>query len=59
MVKDELRANCADMVTGHGDRRTASELHKQEVISAFESSSLSGPAFARQCGIKYPTFASA
>ena len=32
--------------------------YKQEVIAAFESSSLSGPVFARQCGIKYPTFAS-
>jgi transposase-like protein len=30
---------------------------KREVVAAFESSSLSGPAFARQCGIKYPTFA--
>ena len=30
---------------------------KREVVSAFESSSLSGPAFASQCGIKYPTFA--
>lgn len=31
--------------------------YKQEVIAAFESSSLSAPAFAEQCGIKYPTFA--
>ena len=31
--------------------------YKSEVVAAFESSSLSGPAFARQCGIKYPTFA--
>ena len=31
--------------------------HKQEVLEAYESSSLSAPAFARQCGIKYPTFA--
>jgi len=31
--------------------------YKQEVLAAYESSSLSGPAFARQCGIKYPTFA--
>jgi transposase-like protein len=30
---------------------------KQEVVAAFESSSLSAPAFARQCGVKYPTFA--
>jgi len=31
--------------------------YKQEVLDAFESSSLSAPVFARQCGIKYPTFA--
>jgi transposase len=33
--------------------------YKQEVVAAFESSSLSAPAFARQCGIKYPTFKAA
>ncbi|MGL4400149.1 MAG: IS66 family insertion sequence element accessory protein TnpA [Luteolibacter sp.] len=31
--------------------------YKLQVLDAFESSSLSAPAFARQCGIKYPTFA--
>lgn len=31
---------------------------KAEVLAAFEASSLSGQAFAEQCGIKYPTFAS-
>jgi len=31
--------------------------YKQQVLDAFESSSLSAPAFAKQCGIKYPTFA--
>ena len=31
--------------------------YKHEVLEAYESSSLSAPAFARQCGIKYPTFA--
>ena len=35
-----------------------SSQYKQEVLTAFEQSSLSGPAFAKQCGIKYPTFAS-
>jgi hypothetical protein len=33
------------------------EQYKQEVIAAYQSSSLSAPDFARQCGIKYPTFA--
>ncbi|MDB4438607.1 hypothetical protein N9195_03370, partial [bacterium] len=32
--------------------------YKAEVLEAFASSSLSGPAFAKQCGIKYSTFAS-
>ena len=31
--------------------------YKREVLDAFESSSLSAPAFALRCGIKYPTFA--
>ena len=31
---------------------------KAEVLAAFEESTLSGQAFAEQCGIKYPTFAS-
>jgi transposase-like protein len=31
--------------------------YKLEVLAAFETSSLSAPDFARQCGIKYPTFA--
>lgn len=39
-----------------GRTRYTSE-YKREVIAAFESSSLSAPAFARQCGIKYPTLA--
>lgn len=32
--------------------------YKSQVLEAFERSSLSGPAFAEQCGIKYSTFAS-
>lgn len=32
--------------------------YKQEVLAAYETSSLSAPQFAAQCGIKYPTFAS-
>lgn len=31
--------------------------YKREVLAAFESSSLSAPVFAKQCGIKYPTLA--
>lgn len=32
--------------------------YKQEVLAAYEASSLSAPQFAAQCGIKYPTLAS-
>ena len=32
--------------------------YKAEVLAAFTNSGMSGPDFARQCGIKYPTFAS-
>lgn len=39
-------------------RTRHSKEYKQEVLLAFESSCLGAPAFARQCGIKYPTFAS-
>lgn len=31
--------------------------YKQQVLDAYESSSLSTPAFAKQCGVKYSTFA--
>jgi hypothetical protein len=31
--------------------------YKQEVLAAFESSSLSAPVFAAQCGIKYVSVA--
>lgn len=35
-----------------------SQQYKDDVLNAFEQSSLSGAGFAEQCGIKYPTFAS-
>lgn len=38
-------------------RTRYTQQYKQEVLDAFESSSLSGPAFAQHCGIKYSTFA--
>lgn len=41
----------------HSGRTRYTAQYKQEVVAAFESSSLSAPVFARQCGIKYPTFA--
>lgn len=41
----------------HSGRTRYTAQYKREVIAAYESSSLSAPAFARQCGVKYPTFA--
>lgn len=32
--------------------------YKAEVLAAYQESGMSGRAFAEQCGIKYPTFAS-
>lgn len=31
--------------------------YQAEVLAAYQRSSLSAPVFAKQCGIKYPTFA--
>ena len=39
-------------------RRRYTQDYKNEVLSAYESSGMSGPAFAEHCGLKYPTFAS-
>jgi DNA-binding transcriptional regulator YiaG len=41
----------------HCGRSRYTSQYKQEVLCAFESSSLSAPDFARQCGIKYSTLA--
>ena len=47
------------IITSDRTNRTRhSRKYKQEVLDVFDSSSLSAPAFARQCGIKFPTFAS-
>lgn len=31
--------------------------YRDEVVAAYEASGMSGPAFAKHCGLKYPTFA--
>lgn len=31
--------------------------YRDEVLAAYEASGMGGPAFARHCGLKYPTFA--
>ena len=38
-------------------RSRYSQDYREEVLAAFDKSSLSGMDFARQCDIKYPTFA--
>ena len=38
-------------------RTRYTDQYKAEVVEAFATSSMSGPEFARHCGIKYPTFA--
>ncbi len=38
-------------------RQRYSPEYRDEVLAAFDSSGMSGPAFARHCGLKYPTFA--
>ena len=39
-------------------RSRYSASYKAEVLAAYAQSGMSGPAFAKQCGVKYPTFAS-
>jgi transposase-like protein len=39
-------------------RRRYTQHYKDDVLAAYESSGMSGPAFAEHCGLKYPTFAS-
>jgi len=38
-------------------RRRYTQDYKDEVLVAYESSGMSGPAFAEHCGLKYSTFA--
>lgn len=39
-------------------RNQYSQEYKSKVLAAFDQSGMSAAAFAEQCGIKYPTFAS-
>lgn len=39
-------------------RAQYSQEYKAKVLAAFEQSGMSAAAFAEQCGVKYPTFAS-
>lgn len=44
--------------TGRDGRQRYGADYKRQVLDAFEGSGMSGKAFAEQCGVKYPTFAS-
>ncbi len=39
-------------------RTQYSQEYKDRILAAYEQSGMSGAAFAEQCGVKYPTFAS-
>ena len=43
--------------SGRAGRTHYTDQYKAEVVAGFEASNLSASAFARQCGIKPPTFA--
>ena len=50
---------CSELIrTGRDGRQRYSEAYKHQVLEAFDASGMSGKAFAEQCGVKYPTFAS-
>lgn len=39
-------------------RARYSQAYKDEVVAAYQQSNMSAAAFAKHCGVKYPTFAS-
>ena len=57
MSTDTDQTAGAIIKSDHCGRVRYTSQYKQEVVAAFESSSLSAPDFARQCGIKYSTLA--
>lgn len=58
-TNDLLPAESAAIIrTGADGRQRYDESYKHRVLEAFDRSGMSGKAFAAQCGVKYPTFAS-
>ncbi len=57
MTTMQEEASTSIVKADRAGRTRYTDQYKAEVLEAFAGSSLSGPAFARQCGIKYPTFA--
>ena len=49
-TKDEVPANI--IKSDRTGRRRYTQHYKDEVLSAYESSGMSGPAFAEHCGLK-------
>jgi transposase-like protein len=58
MATMQEKASTSIVKADRTGRTRYTDQYKAEVVAAFAASGLSGPAFARQCGVKYPTFAS-
>ena len=58
MASTETGPAASKTKSGRARRPHYTDQYKAEVVAAFESSGLSGSAFAQQQGIKYPTFCS-
>jgi len=58
MTTTDDRAPATIIKSDRTGRRRYTREYKNEVLAAYESSGMSGPAFAEHCGLKYPTFAS-
>lgn len=54
----ENEAPLIPIKTDKAGRRRLSNEHKEALLDAFESSSMSGAQFAKKYGLVYPTFAS-
>lgn len=57
MASMQEEASTSIVKSDRAGRSRYTAQYKAEVVAAFETSGLSGPVFARQCGVKYPTFA--
>lgn len=58
MTTTDDRAPATIIKSDRTGRRRYTREYKNQMLAAYESSGMSGPAFAAHCGLKYPTFAS-
>jgi len=58
MTSTKAEAVTTKVKSGRAGRSRYTDQYRAEVVAAFEASGLSVAAFARQHGIKYPTFSS-